>query len=724
MQRNHGITRRWRLPAILFMLAMVCIMRAGYTQDRPSAERDPSPTEVQNRLIERLRQKLEESRPANRGKNSDLLANSESQRPRLGADVPDDLRNMVGDIWKEVERLRAAGSSPDAARLAAELHRHVQEIHDGLRPLPDDQAELHVAGLYEGRPPEGKRKGGQHPLGLAEVHVEFPGQPIVLALCAYEPVKWQVRLAEGVQLKKVLLSGYYDQEVAGLPDGVPVSTENERGQRYRFYDYSKDRLPRQVALARALKEATGLNVATFQGTYGYAGTPFVIGEQNAEWRRDLLAQRLAPLHESAISFQRREQRERMQSIHFSALYVKPTNNPLPHQTGEAALATFTPSGPIATSLQTIPGRVNHVAIDPKGPTYYGMRLNQVVMFEPGKDTFQPLDIDASLPRPSWPCGLAFDTKRRRLAMVTKGGVGHMYIYDVDEEKWSVTTALNNIELNCLGYSEENDKFYGLSQPHDTGICQLRTFSSAGVFLGSVELERQIFTEQHARGPIQVIGVGRLALILTPPQPDPEAADLAVRSRSYLVDPENGKILFSDAVRPHPGLREFRKEELVQIWKGLLTDDASQADLLIWQLASGGEDMVAFLREQIRPLPTPQIDADKVARLIAQLNDAIYETRAAASRELARLGDLAAEQLAKALENPASAEQRFRLRRLLASIEAVTVTPEDRREVRALRALSRSGIPTAIEYLRELSQERLGAARSKIASEMLQLADRS
>ena len=75
----------------------------------------------------------------------------------------------------------------------------------------DDRTELHVVGLYEGAHPDGPGRG------VADVDVHYPGQPIVLALCAYEPTKWRLRIGNGVIIKKVVLGGTTNKKSRDCP---------------------------------------------------------------------------------------------------------------------------------------------------------------------------------------------------------------------------------------------------------------------------------------------------------------------------------------------------------------------------------------------------------------------------------------------------------------------------------------------------------------------------
>jgi hypothetical protein len=83
-------------------------------------------------------------------------------------------------------------------------------------PPPPSEHELHVIGIYAGF-----GTGGNHEEGQASVQVNRPGAGVTLILGSYEPTLWTVSLAAGT-IEKVILAGYYQQRVQGLPPGVEV----------------------------------------------------------------------------------------------------------------------------------------------------------------------------------------------------------------------------------------------------------------------------------------------------------------------------------------------------------------------------------------------------------------------------------------------------------------------------------------------------------------------
>lgn len=156
--------------------------------------------------------------------------------------------------------------------------------------LADDQkkqadAEMHVIGIYEA-------KAGE--MGRVDVEVQPTDKPVILVLTSYMEVNWHIKRAEGARIKKVIVSGYFEQEVTGLPADVPLVNQSyypNNGSRSKngwFYSYQWN-TPEWREVVRRLNETTGLPVTTFQGNY--RGDSFIVDGKRG---RDLGQKELKP----------------------------------------------------------------------------------------------------------------------------------------------------------------------------------------------------------------------------------------------------------------------------------------------------------------------------------------------------------------------------------------------------------------------------------------------
>jgi len=96
-------------------------------------------------------------------------------------------------------------------------------------------------GVYEGSYPAGvRRSGGYRPQGGVEVYISAGSNSdgsLTLVLTSYEPVLWKITGPGRNQIGQVYASGYYKQEVTGLPGVAVTKTSHEEGDRDFYYSY-------------------------------------------------------------------------------------------------------------------------------------------------------------------------------------------------------------------------------------------------------------------------------------------------------------------------------------------------------------------------------------------------------------------------------------------------------------------------------------------------------
>jgi hypothetical protein len=167
------------------------------------------------------------------------------------------------------------------------------------------------------------------------------------------------------------------------------------------------------------------------------------------------------------------------------------------------------------------------------------------------------------------------------------------------------------------------------------------------------------------------------------------------------------------LRP-PG-RARGAEDLDGLWKDLGSDDAARAYQAVWALAASPGQAVALVRDRVAAAgPLPQPDADRFARLLAELDADAFERRTKATEELAKMGS-AAEGLVRAelKKGPASVEVRARLERILETVAKTAITGEVLRPLRAVEVLEQVGTAEARQVLAALAE---GAAEARLTRE--------
>ena len=152
------------------------------------------------------------------------------------------------------------------------------------------------------------------------------------------------------------------------------------------------------------------------------------------------------------------------------------------------------------------------------------------------------------------------------------------------------------------------------------------------------------------------------------------------------------------------IAKLETKHLEGLWADLANDDAGKAYHAVYTLIGGSKEAVPFLQQYLRPVAAP--DAQRLARLLAGLDDDQFAVREEASQQLEQLDELARPALEKALSGQSSAEVKLRAQILLDKLSPSA--PERLRVQRALTALEQIGSLDAIQLLEALAKGADGA----------------
>jgi hypothetical protein len=154
-----------------------------------------------------------------------------------------------------------------------------------------------------------------------------------------------------------------------------------------------------------------------------------------------------------------------------------------------------------------------------------------------------------------------------------------------------------------------------------------------------------------------------------------------------------------ALRPKDKPLSLGPADLEALWADL-AGDAGKAHRALVRLRAGGAGSVALLRRQLRPAEA--VPAERLAKLLDELDDRRFAVRDRATAELERLGDVVEAALRKRLAGPVTEETRRRLEHLLRRLDGQALTPERLRSLRAVELLERLATAEARTVLRELA----------------------
>ena len=149
----------------------------------------------------------------------------------------------------------------------------------------------------------------------------------------------------------------------------------------------------------------------------------------------------------------------------------------------------------------------------------------------------------------------------------------------------------------------------------------------------------------------------------------------------------------DGIRPP---LELKPEELPALYGNLASEKAPMADQAKWRLVAAAQQAVPFLRDQLKGA-----GAERVSKLIAELDSDQFAVREKATQTLEMMGVLAEPALRKVLEGKPSLEVTRRVEKLLDNIEKRSAARWQM--YRAMEALELIGTAEAKQVLESLKK---------------------
>jgi hypothetical protein len=443
------------------------------------------------------------------------------------------LLERVQVITNRIGELRARGDAKSAVDIQARLDQ-VMANREGPYPV-DGTLQLHAIGIYDGGDPKNEvNQIDGHDVGDSHVRITYQGGPIIVCLCAYDPVRWILEVEPGVNVKKVIVAGYYQQQVEGLPDEIPIEGQTAgRNRQYAFYADTPFQVPNA---AMRLRELSGQDPTTFYTTHEYEGTPFVIGPGGAEWTAMMTLRALDPLFQEAVREKRMKLAAELVAHSFPDIACVGE-----HRFGsfQCSFATHSVFGPYAETMQPLSQSAVQFAIDPRGPSFFGWH-NGLVTIDPTSGTATPWPVPG-IEGHTGDTRLAFDTKRNRLLLW-------------DRELMAIDILQKRADLVCHGYqdvraftySPTDDKLYACCAPYDGNsgyfVTELRTYTHRGAELSRTKLSAPIPAEKLK---VSLVGGNLLVTALE----GRDGSGSYPLDTNYIIEPHTGKLLFACRRKP-------------------------------------------------------------------------------------------------------------------------------------------------------------------------------
>jgi WD40 repeat protein len=155
------------------------------------------------------------------------------------------------------------------------------------------------------------------------------------------------------------------------------------------------------------------------------------------------------------------------------------------------------------------------------------------------------------------------------------------------------------------------------------------------------------------------------------------------------------------------------KQLDECWNDLASTDAKKAASALWKMVQAPAQTMPYLRARLKPVPA--VEEKRIEQLVADLDSNRFVVRQQAYRELAKLGELAAPSLKKAMGGELSLEMKRRIEQLEEEIVGgKALSADDLRQLRSSEVLERIGSPDARQVLEVLARGAPGAELTRDA----------
>lgn len=171
------------------------------------------------------------------------------------------------------------------------------------------------------------------------------------------------------------------------------------------------------------------------------------------------------------------------------------------------------------------------------------------------------------------------------------------------------------------------------------------------------------------------------------------------------------VSFAALAKPSVGERE-------KLWVDLAKPEWLFAGPALAALANRPDDLMALVREHMKPADKPDFDRDAISKWVEQLDDQLFAVRERASASLSRLGRETLPLLHDHLTKVTSRERQTRLRRAIEHIRQSPVPSHHLREMRAIALLEQLGTRAARDELKRLANGNLEARLTREAQTAL------
>lgn len=273
-----------------------------------------------------------------------------------------------------------------------------------------------------------------------QVHVNHPDRPVLLVLTSYQGTQWKVLPAPGTRIKAIVVASYESRATVLPPPQVPVVQDELP------YAYETGSMGLRELIGKLHARYGVDKVLAFRGGYSLPALVPVRGPYPPD--PNLTLDGIRP------------EVPRVR-INFDLLSVDGRRLPWTN-TGPRDGQRFTG---IVQGGRVTTGSGGVSVLSPDGREGFRLEGNGGTLkwFPQGfSGPSQKIEMPKHLPELSWGCGLAWDTAKGVLALVSLGGEGFFYRYDTRRRQWIDARSLNNRDLLGLAWNPGTGGYVAIS----------------------------------------------------------------------------------------------------------------------------------------------------------------------------------------------------------------------------------------------------------------------
>ncbi|MFL6709845.1 MAG: hypothetical protein ACJ8HI_16715 [Massilia sp.] len=302
---------------------------------------------------------------------------------------------------------------------------------------------------------------------LTQVTIAHTAKPVLLVLTSYHATRWVVLPSAGTRLRAVVVASHDESRIdVQAPPGVPVLVD-------KLPDARKSDSLEFRALISKLNARYGVeSVLRFKGSYAQQSDITLTGPFVSNPNLTLEGLRVE-----------------VPRLRFSFDLISLDGRKLP----------YTNTGPIKGNRYTGIVRGESLAFRRGGPAavsddgreayYLEGNGSKLVWAHDGKT--ETVAVPPNMPPLSWVSGLAWDTRKAILVLVSFGGEGFLYRYDTNKHTWLDSHSLQNRDMVSVAVNQKTGDFLAVSD-----AAELVRFNALGELQEILSLQN-VLAELHS-----------------------------------------------------------------------------------------------------------------------------------------------------------------------------------------------------------------------------------